>query len=694
MRVRKALAAGLVVGLLAVLIGAAAPATAAPSWPSGWNPKQFMINVLGSVLSAAGGDNPFKRTVIAADQKFDHSWEGLEQQWKKPGGAGAPQSYDDYVIQKQTYFAQNGLTSVPGDVNHPNSKKYVATAKPPATKATAMKKIAKVGGPLVALTAFEFRADIANGVVGMFGIDTNGAVCSNPVASEGFVNFLTGQDCAPYKLAQEYTPNVDLTPEMINGFCGNITGIDAPPANGAIITDYQPKCRGGISYARPSQGNGQWRKWNAPSVSSATVLPNGAIRFQINLGGEPLALNGWNNFNPSVNYRCIDATGKVVTLAGNGGNGLGRTTTWEVGCAANHRLLVWMTTPLDGQEATPITQTPHVSKYLLIYVQGQPLSELVDPDPQRTLNCTITGDDGNTYTSQSEPYSEAGGLIAPPKCPELPAGVGAVGINLTENGPMGPRELYNQPTTEEYKQWWQQYPECRDGACSLDLVQKTNQRSCFSSVGEAELCRDWFTDPQRDAKYQCTYGVHAVSLTECYVYADVFKPEKVLNGQAYTDPKTGDVVAGQSSPGAASIALRRPIVDPSNFTGCLDTGWAAANPVEWVMVPVQCALQWAFAPRPGVVLAEFAGVENAWAKKPPAVITGTVSEWNITPTMSGCDKTVNFLGAPLQVWNVCPGSPYEWLAITSRLILNISVTVGVVWAIRRLTSSTVNYTDG
>lgn len=660
MRVRKALAAGLVVGILAVVIGAAAPATAAPSFPTGWNPKQFMINVLGSLLSAAGGDNPYKRAVIAADQKFDHSWEALDAAWKKPASGGAPATYEDYVLQRQEYFDKNNLTSTPGEISHPNNqKKWVRPARVPATGATKMLKfVGGIGAGVAVFAGWEYRAQISDGIVKITGYDdTTGAVCRNSdmlaANGQGFVagtqNWLTGVDCDAWKTAQDYVANTDVLVRPDGWSASSITYA----TGGQAIQQWGFGAVGATTFPLTILKSSQ--NWNASQYITYQCW-NGTSYHG---GGSALGTYMTGTAPPeivhNIQFQCSQSGSSIGTI--------------KVRFAANNEV-TW------GKPGTPL------------YVPG------TSADPERTLKCTITGTDGNQYEMSSPPFKESAGVFAEPACPVMPDGVGVEDVLVQQEGGGTTNTLLDEETTPEYQQWWQQYPECREGACPLDIVKKSDNLSCFSSVEAAGACRDWFADPQKDQNYQCMYGAHNVSLTECYVYADVFKPEKVLGGQGYTDPETGISVPGQSSPGAAKVALGRVITDPTNFAGCLDTGWAAANPVEWVIVPMQCTLQWAFAPRPGVVLAELAGLEQAWAKKPPAVITGAVSQWNVAPTMDGCSKTVNFLGSALPVWNVCPGSAYEWLAITSRVILNISVTVGVVWAVRRMTSGSVNYVDG
>lgn len=651
---------------LTLVVGAAFPANAVSLWPKGFQPRQMMINVLSSVLAAAGGDSPLKRAVIAADQTYDHSWEGLEQQWKL-SSSGAPQTYEDYVLQRQEYFAKNNLTSKPGEVSHPNNqKKYVKTAKVPATRAKALvKNGVGLGLGVGAGIGFEYRADIANGAVNLLGVDAAGAVCAMDSdefgAATGFVNWLSGQDCNAYALSREgWDPNADAG-----------MGYSSEPVC------FKNGCVGIGSIAIAKRGSNDVYRICA---SGAPTSPDGAPYLRVKFQD---ANGAWKSFST---YLEMDQGSSSRPICGSTDPGVNKFY-WEA--AFTSAMLVNKDRTL--QTLAPICIVPDGVTDNECSAAGVSPVQQTSGNPPRTMVCTVTGDDGKTYTSESEVYTQEDDATATPECPTLPEGVQPEGVKLDEkNGETGQlTPLLDEVATDQYKAWWKAFPECREGACALDLIKKDVNTSCFESITMADACQLWMQDKQKADHYQCMYGTHLVDLSECYAYGDVFYPEKVAAGQGYADPATGKPVAGQSSPKAANRALLRSITDPRDVRGCLDEGWAAANPVEWVLVPVQCALQWGFAPSPDTFTVAGLTMNNAWNKKMPAQVVGAVTGWSFRPVATGCKITAKVMDRDF-VMDACEGGALRGLAVlSSTLSIAIFVVIDVLF-IRKMTEKAVD----
>lgn len=665
--------------VVAVFAGVAFPANAASLWPSGFNPKQLMINVLSSVLSAAGPTSPTKRAVIAADQKYDHSWEALEQQWKQ-SSSGAPGTYDDYVLQKQKYFADNNMTSKQGELGTgANVKKYVKTASIPATKAVGFLKSAAGAGVVVAaVEAWTHRADIADGAVAIVGVDdATGAVCANSAflqqnggAAGGITanlqNTITGRDCNAWKQSANYVSNSDVIPRAagwLHDDYSNGTGVypydhlyyrfqmsvtpdgSSGTISGRVVAmDFQAMGEGYQSTVFDYQCTGTDPNTNGPYLRTVTV--NFPTRAQ-----------------PSRTSTSVWACPTGQTLYAIGRQGGSTTQIADKG-------VTWQNQPSDPQYFGP--SSPN-------YVPG------VSTDPARVMTCTVTGTDGQTYTASSPSFKESSGSFAAPVCPVLPGGVGIAQVKAQETGGGSPAAtVIDQPTTPAYQAWYTAYPECHEGACALDLLRKDTNVSCFDTLATAAICVDWMKDPTKAADYQCMYGTHAVDLTECNVYGDVFKPDKVTTGQAYTDPTTGESVGGQSSPTAAQTALLRGITDPQDFTGCLDKGWAAANPVEWVMVPVQCALQWAFVAPQSTFTDAGVAIQAAWKPTFLGQIGDTFAQFQITATSSGCKgprvDIPRYMNADAYPLNACSGVLQTMAAFTNGITI-VGFSVAALWAL-------------
>lgn len=227
--------------------------------------------------------------------------------------------------------------------------------------------------------------------------------------------------------------------------------------------------------------------------------------------------------------------------------------------------------------------------------QAAPI-ETITPNPTRTFKCVVAGSNGQTYTAHTAEFRETDEVIPNPVCPQLPAGVTPTRITITEEGGGETHTVYDQPATPESTGHRNTYPECMDGTCLLDL--RKGLVSCFQVPAD---CLEWFTDPNKANTYHCWYGTHAVSLAECNVYAPSFNGDPDVTGH----PDTGDPFGPNPKPNPGDKkGFERPVSDPAKARICHPTGWGVFNPLEWVMKPVQCALEWAFVPRPTVIQAQ------------------------------------------------------------------------------------------
>ena len=648
----------LVVALVGVAVFGSAAGAQAAIWPKGFNPKQYMLNVLSSMLAQASPDSKLgsvKRSVVQADQQYDHSWEALEELWKKDA-TKVPQTHEDYVLQKQQYFKEKGIKGIQGQLGTPENTgkgtKYVKPIKAPATKTKGLIRAGVgVGVGVGASVGWGYRADIGSSVSGLFGIDAAGAVCSAQDElgkASAAVNFITGQDCDAWAVDNSLEPNSDVTGGSTMMVC---------------LTGAPSDC---VTYksSGPSPG--------AASFTTYCYVASGSLANK----ETPPSLAYWVNGN---------------SRAQPDGTQNSNWTSWRPVCGDGR--------PNVGLELNP-GQTLTGLQLAQNYNSGsdtKPVGFAKSTDnPDRSFACTYTLDDGSTVEKESDTFKETDAAVPQPVCPAAPDDKGVKNVNVSEvNKDTGKKTpVYDDPTTDAYQKWWAAYPECRDGACSLDLHKKGSKSdSCFDSTDAAAECQSWMADPDKTANYQCTYGAHNVDLTECYAYGDVFKPEKVLAGQAYTDPSTGKAVDGQSSPNAARSTLGRTWTDPQDFSGCLDDGWAAANPIEWVMIPVQCSLQWAFAPSQQVITTTTNKAQNQWASKGPGKVTNAVAGWHFTaPT--GCDIPVTVLGTRIDLANACAGGPMAGLATLSKVATSAVFAVLCFFSCRRIIRGWVNDNDG
>lgn len=676
-------------------LGIAAPAQAAAAYPDGWSPKRFITHMLSSVMAAVG-NTPAKRALIANSQKYDHSYEGLDELLKQKARNGTPDSFADYVIDKQKYFDDNNMTSKQGDIS---GKKIVQRASVPAAALTALGGVAVTGGTVVTagIASAYFGMQIGKGVSQMMGLDVEGGICAPAGGGGEFVSFITGTDCSSF-LSPDlsvFKANADMQGLAPGGACDNLATIDNgflyynSPAPGQY--QWKVACRSLGEYVNrypnPSRSLDGWYKFE-----TVTENANKSLTVTWSYSG-PAFTDTYNQYTaPSITGQCVV---DGVIKAGFGIQGFNRLynhtnsgtyTTEAPNCGAGGR--IWILG--GGLDAS----REFNGRWGVVYSPGESLNAVQSQDPSRTVQCSIVGSDGNTYTENSLPFTLNSGKMAPAKCPVLPDGVYGKSTKADLIGGAGPQPLYNQPTTDAYQNWAVQYPECVDGACPLLLIDKRQAPSvsCFDSASTSEACASWMADPNKNTNYQCTYGSHDVAISECYVYGDTFKPDKIAAGQAYSDPATGLSVPGQSSPGSAATSLGKTFTDPSNFQGCLSTGWAAANPVEWVLMPIQCGMQWAFAPREAVVQGSLLKLSTGWASTGVGKLSTAVSAWKINPSVSGCSSSLPFpvpmIGKTITVpiIQACPGTPMGDFAPWVRGLVSASLAITAAFAVKRIVS--------
>jgi hypothetical protein len=331
---------------------------------------------------------------------------------------------------------------------------------------------------------------------------------------------------------------------------------------------------------------------------------------------------------------------------------------------------------------------PDIPEAMRIGATGTPIYQST-ADPLRRLDCIITAS-GQTFTASSITFRESDGILPTPVCPDVPGGLVLENTEIRElNLDDGTwLTLWSESTTPEFQAAGTLAPECANGTCMLDL--RKNGVSCFQTPAS---CLDWFADPNKATNYSCHYGTHAVDLSECTVYAPAFSEEAVSTGDTLGDPETGDPLGAPagSSPGTDSGAFGNPAQDPEGERECFPTGWAIFNPVEWVMKPVGCALEWAFVPRPSVVNQKLEGIKVAWAASTLGTVATALGSMEFTAP-DGCsgiavDMSWLSLGGSsvgtFYLMPACPGDFFAGFASATKIIGYLAFTIAGIVGITR-----------
>jgi hypothetical protein len=338
---------------------------------------------------------------------------------------------------------------------------------------------------------------------------------------------------------------------------------------------------------------------------------------------------GWACFNAGWN-RSATAIGNEIA---NGAMPIGSSVTIQYNPG---------TSPVVATKPLPLS-VPYTS----IKIGTKPPAPELEPVE---LVTTVTDDQGRTYTCRTTVFTENPGSVAPLPCnPDFPDEIVET-KRIVEIVPQSEpdyvpgsdpgRKVVEVEPTPEWKEWRERYPECASSRCLLDLRSLDKDgASCFDLVDE---CLGWSVDPNRETKYQCVYGTHVLALNECRVYAPTFSKPMRDAGYAY-DPKAGDNPGESTSVPPNTGPLNTPVQNPTDKRECFPSGWGVFNPVEWVMRPVICALQWAFVPRQAAVQNAQNTIQIAWRGS----------------ALGQMATQAELLGGMFQAQNGCAGLPFE-----------------------------------
>lgn len=644
--------------------------------PSPSKPRAWFINVLGSVLGSAAPSG-WKAEQIANQHRYNYSWDMMDVQlgggFKNGQYKTNPLSYDDYIIRNAEANWGRAATgtganrsNVRDTFHDPTINKSGGPMKAPATRAQKFER--GVAGGLAVLTGASIGFSVGKNVSGIFGFNAEQGLCEPTFEDLGLVALLTGTDCSLLNFPNDYTPNED--------------------ANGEPLFPMSCVTNSGNTWCMSVAGETVYNFTNGTYAGDTAC---------VKLDPKYPTLSGTQE---GVRFILLSHSGTYLSTDFRGNDSTTHLSTARQACAAAFGTegAAWnVEYPFAGGGSLANYAAYGLCHGTVAQCTNNPGSRFAaqsfqegDADPLRTLSCSVTGSNGQTYTAESAPYRESDGSLAQPECPALPEGVYPMSVAVDELGPNGPQRIYEEDTTDAYRDWMNTFPECDTGSCVQDLIYIPEGRSC----GDDDLiqtCRDWFTDPQRDTKYQCMYKGEPVAVQNCYIYAGLFKEERIAAGAPYSDPNTGQWSGGQNAPTPSTIAFAEAVQNPDQERNCFPSGWAILNPVEWVVKPVQCALQWAFVPRPAVVAVEVARSELAWGQTPMGTIPAAVDGWGQTMTLDGCQgppvNTGIFMpgesGQVVYPMSACSDPAATWAGVSSIAVgLTFSV-LGVLAIIRQ-----------
>jgi len=557
MRLRRGLVVLSVIGLLVAGFGVADTAPAHADPPTDLNSAAiFALNVPGSVLADAAPVDGSGAS-LAAGHTF--SWEYAAPAFALVSGTLTPTPVAPDVVLTP---AERALWA-----------EIVAGQR--GTAATKIGNLIKTpaGSAALVVTSYAIGAQIGNETVKLLGLDADGLVCG---AAEGLgqvaLSLLTGADCTQFnEILAAFPANSDVSPDVDAGQSCTLAGV--------CLTFQLERL---VQYTTP-YGSGTPTQWKSDRfwcfTQSSTSVPSYVSYLTSSGTFYQTGANAWTTTIKPYKYFPEYCGGNRWLPIGTSSSAAPYPEFADVpvawifnptGTAAETLACLQGTGSCGGRTAT--------------------IPEVTVADITRTLVCEILGTDDVVYTAESAEFTEGSGTLPAIVCPELPAGVTAVTVTVTEVGGDISNVLYQRDVTDAYTDWWEAYPECTNGSCLLDLRQGSD--SCFQDGVD---CEGWFSDPNRNSVYTCRYGTHTISLGECFVYAATFEAGPQADGHAYADPMTGDSIAPPTSPTEVD-RLTRTLLERGWLThgptpGDFRYGYAADDPAPFAAaraVALQC----------------------------------------------------------------------------------------------------------
>jgi hypothetical protein len=304
--------------------------------------------------------------------------------------------------------------------------------------------------------------------------------------------------------------------------------------------------------------------------------------------------------------------------------------TWGTQCTGMGQLVRVQTLPsADNHSGAALNQ-----------VEWNVPGQGVDDTFHATVECV--GPDGSTVQLTGPDSTTADGGVQLPSCAAAGLGSHAKSATVTGTAPGSPPQTVWSVVPPDHSS---DYPQCDAAAatvCQFDVTYK-GQRCTVGMAG----CTDWARRSQTNTTdYGCLWGPYTLPLSSCHMQERAYETGTQTGVDATPantdgDPNTATDVNGDPMEGgdpvpdaptaepspspSTSVASptpsptisgptdpRIPPGDQATANVCWPNGWSAFNPASWVLMPVKCALKWAFVPSGSAIQTSLDGVTGVW----------------------------------------------------------------------------------
>jgi hypothetical protein len=236
------------------------------------------------------------------------------------------------------------------------------------------------------------------------------------------------------------------------------------------------------------------------------------------------------------------------------------------------------------------------------------------------LDVTCKAPDGSTFTASSAPFAYTSGerksLPARPSCESVIPNSTTQKITIVGSPSVGAAtfpETLGTVTVDPAL-----YPNCSGGGCILQVTYQ-GQPCVPGSASCNALASQVAAAP---ADYACKWGAYTMPMSDCAVLYEYYvesetQPTATPSPSASATTGTGTGTTSMPTTGANPTAPPTSVeetTDP-NSQSCYAAAWSW-NPIDWVLVPVKCALKWAFVPPSGAWAAAMGPPLTTWQESP------------------------------------------------------------------------------
>jgi len=291
-----------------------------------------------------------------------------------------------------------------------------------------------------------------------------------------------------------------------------------------------------------------------------------------------------------------------------------------------------------------------------------------------------------SYTMASD-----GGAVLPSCAGRLGEDWRAIGLKVAPAMP----EIDNEPIPNEIEvpdflplEWDELLPEDPDWQPSQESKKGTaldiwiDGARCYESL---TICRTWTKLAEKEpTRVKCQWGTSIISLAQCNVLKDFYKPDtEVITGTETSTPTTGTTDTTTGTTTGTTTATDTSLKTPENETTkgvCFPSGWGLLNPIDWVYKPVKCALTWGFVPTTPMS-ARLSRMKDRFANKAPFKWIESMAVIPASIPTSGCPNWRIQVGNIDR--NIICGTPFGDAMRSARPVFTVMVLGAAFWPLFR-----------